>query len=520
MNTRLNVSASPHARGEHDTLHEMLNVVIALIPATVFGIFRFGIHSLWIVLVSIAASMLTEYLFDLATKRPNTLGDGSAVVTGLLLALVLPGTVPLFIPVIGAVFAILFTKCFFGGLGQNFMNPALAGRAFLLISFGSLMSNYSVDGTSSATPLAVFNGGGSVNITKMFFGFVDAHIGVSIICLLIGGIYLIWCGTITWEIPVSAIVSFTVLMGILGGHGFSPDYLLTELCGGAIILGAFFMATDPVTSPMTSLGQIIFGCFVGMLSMVFRLYSNMADGTSYAIIIANLMVPLIDRLIVPKPFGLGEVAQMNGEKKKFTVPRSALILTLITLVAGAALAGVNMLTADKIAENQMAVNLASYQEVLPDAVDFGYNDAVNAAVEEAAAASDYYGDGAYGKASINEVVEGKDASGNVVGYALSVTTMDGFDGEVTQTVGILADGTVSAISFTTINETAGMGMLVDTDNWKAQFANKQVDAFKLLKSGGASSDEEIDSVSGASTTSGAVVNAVNAAINFFQNYIQ
>ena len=523
MNTRLNISASPHARGEHDTLHEMLNVVIALIPVTVFGVFRFGIYSLLIVIVSIAACMLTEYLFNLVTKRPNSLWDGSAIVTGLLLALVLPATVPLFIPILGGVFAILFTKCFFGGLGQNFMNPALAARAFLLISFGSLMTNYSVDGTSGATPLAAFNAGGSVNTMKMFLGFVDGHLGISVVCLLIGAAYLLWCGTITWEIPVAVIASFTVFMGILGGHGFSPGYLFMEICGGGLILGAFFMATDPVTSPMAPIGQIVYGCMVGLLAMVFRLYSNMADGMTYAIIIANLLVPFIDTYLVQKPFGIGDFekihAQMNGEKKKISVPHSAVVLTIITLVAGAALAGVNMLTADKIAENQMAVNLASYQEVVPDAAEFDYDDAITAAVEEASAAGDYYGDGAFGKAHINEVVVGKDASGGVAGYAISVSTMDGFEGEVTQTVGILPDGTVKAISFTTINETAGMGMLVDTDNWKSQFADKQVESFTLLKSGGSTKDEEIDSVSGASTTSGAVVNAVNAAIDFFKNHI-
>ena len=520
MNPILNISASPHTRGEHDTSHEMLNVIIALIPATVFGIFHFGFYTLLVILAAIASAMVTEYLFDLVVKRPNTVWDGSAIVTGLLLALVLPPTVPLFIPVLGSVFAILFTKCFFGGLGQNFMNPALAGRAFLLISFGSMMTTYTLDGVSSATPLALLNSGSKVNVLKTFFGFAGGHIGVSGICLLIGAVFLLCCGTITWEIPVATLGSFVLLMGLLGGHGFAPDYILTELCGGGLILGAFFMATDPVTSPMTPLGQIIYGCFVGMLSMVFRLYSNMTDGTTYAIIISNLLVPLIDMLIVPKPFGIGERVNMEAEpKKKFTVPSSAVVLTIITLIAGAALAGVNMLTADKIAENQMAVNLASYQEVVPDAEEFVYDDAINAAVEEAAASGSYYGDGAYGKASINEVVAGLDASGNPVGYAISVSTMDGFEGEIIQTVGILPDGTLKGISFTTINETAGMGMLVDTDNWKAQFADKKVDAFKLLKAGGAASDEEIDSVSGASTTSGAVVNAVNAAIDFYQNHI-
>lgn len=530
MNSLLNVSASPHARGEHDTLHEMMNVVFALTPATVFGIWHFGfsygagagIHLLLILIFSIGAAMLTEFCFDKIVHRPNSLWDGSAVVTGLLLALVLPPTVPLFIPVVGSVFAILVVKCFFGGLGQNFMNPALGARAFLLISFGTLMTRYSVDGTSSATPLAIYNGGGSVNATKMFLGFADGHIGVSIVCLLVGGIYLIYTGTITWEIPVSSILSFVIFMAAFSGHGFDPSYLWMELCGGGLVLGAFFMATDPVTSPMCPLGQIIFGIFVGGLSMVFRLFSNMADGTSYAIIIANLLVPAIDRLVIPKPFGLGspELLKAKGEEKKGILdklPKSAIVLMIIALITGGALAGVNYLTAPTIARNQLAANLASYEEVLPDAVSITLADDINAEIDELKAGGASYKDGSFGKVSLNEAVIGTDASGAEVGHAFSVTTMDGFEGEITLTVGIDTQGAVTGIAFTTLAETAGMGMRVSEPDWKAQFEGKQVDAFTLLKSGGASADHEIDSVSGASTTSGAVVNAINAVLDFYRN---
>ncbi|MBR2257837.1 MAG: RnfABCDGE type electron transport complex subunit D [Blautia sp.] len=518
MNSLLNVSASPHARSEHDTFHEMYNVILALIPVTVFGIWHFGLHSLIVVCMSIISAMGTEFVFNNITHRPNTLRDGSAIVTGLLLALVLPPTVPLFIPFIGSLFAILFVKCFFGGLGQNFMNPALAGRAFLLISFGTLMTKYSVDGTSSATPLAAFNGGSSVSVMKMFLGFVDGHIGISVICLLIGGAYLLFTGTITWQIPVSTLVSFVILMAVFGGHGFSVNYLLTEVCGGGIVLGAFFMATDPVTSPMAPLGQILYGCMVGLLSMMFRCYSNMADGTTYAIIIANLLVPSLDRLIIPEPFGIGKkellVEGIQEKKHGISVPKSALVLMIIAIATGGALALVNAVTAPKIAENALAANLASYQTVLPDAAEFEYDDNITSLFEELQANGNYK-DGAFGKIVINEVVVGKDASGNSVGQAISVSTMEGFEGEIKLTVGILNDGTVNEIAFTELAETAGMGMRVDEPGWKAQFAGKNVESFKLLKGGGASADDEIDSVSGASTTSGAVVNAVNAAIDLF-----
>jgi len=521
MNPRLNISSNPHARTGHDTFHEMYNVILALIPAAVFGIAHFGIHSLFIICAGILGAMSAEYVFDMIAGRGNTLKDGSAVVTGLLLALVCPPTVPLYIPVVGSVFAILFVKCFFGGLGQNFMNPALAGRAFLLISFGAQMTNYSVDGTSSATPLAVIEGGKAFSATKMFLGFADGHIGVSVAALLAGGIFLLICGTITWQIPVAIIVSFVVSMGIFGGHGFDPQYLWAQVCGGGLVLGAFFMATDPVTSPVTNWGQLLFGLLVGILCMIFRVYSNMDDGTSYAIIIANLLVPMIDRVIIPAPFGLGRKVDrviddnMNG---KFNIPKSAVILAVITLIAGAALAGVNALTASKIAENQLAANLAAYEAVLPDAVEFAYNDDINALLDSAQP-DGIYGGGSYGRVFINEVVEGKDSAGNVTGHALSVTSMEGYDGEITLTVGILEDGTITGIAFTTINETAGMGMLADTPDWRAQFADKQVDSFILLKGGGASADSEIDSVSGASTTSGAVVNAVNAALDFYHSQL-
>ena len=522
MTNLLNVSSNPHARSEHDTFHEMYNVVLALIPTTVFGIVHFGWHSLVIVAASILSAMITEYVFCKVCHRPNSLWDGSALVSGLLLALVLPPTVPVFIPVLGSMFGILIIKCFFGGLGQNFMNPALGARAFLLISFGTLMTNYSVDGTSSATPLAVLENGGSVNSTKMFLGFVDGHIGISVICLLIGALFLLLRGTITWQIPIFSLLSFTFFMGVLGGRGFDWQYLWTQICGGGLILGVFFMATDPVTSPMNAYGQALFGIIVGALAMVFRVYGNMADGMTYAIIIANLLVPMIDRLVITRPFGIGRTIDrvlddnVNG---RFNIPRSALVLMLISLLTGGALAAVNALTASRIEENKMAANLAAFEAVLPEAEGFAYDDAVTALVEEAAADSDYYGDGAFGKVTINEVVVGQDASGSPVGYAVNVTTMDGFEGEISLGVGVAADGTVKGIAFTTLAETAGMGMRVDEPDWKAQFADKQVGSFKLLKGGGASADDEIDSVSGASTTSGAVVNAVNAAVDFYNNQL-
>jgi RnfABCDGE-type electron transport complex D subunit/RnfABCDGE-type electron transport complex G subunit len=487
----------------------MYDVILSLMPATFFGVYHFGLHAFLIIAVSVISAMLTEFVFDYIAKKPNTVKDGSAIVTGLLLALCLPATVPVYIPFIGSVFAILVVKCFFGGLGKNFMNPALAGRCFLLISFGATVTNYAVDGMSSATPLVDLAAGGTVNITEMFLGYTNGVIGCSVAALALGGLYLWVIGGITFEIPVAALVTFSLFIALFGGQGFDPLFILAHLCGGGIVMGAIFMATDPVTSPVTSTGQLLYGAAVGILSGVFRVYASSADSVSYAIIISNLLTPLIDEISVPKPYGYRSQSH-STEKKK--IPKSAVILCVITLIAGVCLSGVYNLTKDNIEQQQMAANVASYQEVCPDASDFTYDDAITAAVD--ALGGEVYGTD-FGKVYINEAVTGNDASGNVVGYVISVTSADGFDGNITLSLGISADGTVNGISFTELNETAGMGMRCAEAEFKDQFAGVNVEKFTLNKAGGSTADNEIDSVSGASISSGAVVNAVNAALDFY-----
>ena len=520
MSNMLNVSSSPHLRSSHTTGREMYNVILSLLPATIFAVFHFGLYTLLVILCSIASCMATEFVFNMITRRKNSLTDCSAVVTGLLLALVIPPSIPLYAPILGGVFAILVTKCFFGGLGQNFMNPALAGRAFLLISFGKVMTDYSYDTVSGATPLAQLANGETIDILDMFLGHAMGHIGVSICALLIGAVFLLVSGTITWEIPVSCIAVFLVMMGLFGGQGFDPMFLAAHFCGGGLVLGAFFMATDPVTSPMTRTGQLIYGALIGGLAALFRFYSGMADGMSYAIIISNLIVPLLDKYIIPVPWGVGTKGQVynpDEKKKGFAVPKSAVILMVITAIAGAALAGVDAMTKTTSDANQEAKKLQAYAEVVPGGETFEYDETISAAIEGFGGAVS--GAGAFGKAYINEVAVAKDASGNVVGYGISATTMDGYDGEISMAVGMDTDGKILGVSFTVLNETAGMGMLVNEESWRNQFQDKQVDSFVLLKQGGSTADNEIDSVSGASTTSGAVVNAVNAAIDFYKNYL-
>ena len=511
MNALAHISSSPHVRSRLTTGQVMYDVILALCPAAVVGVYHHGFQAFMVIAVSILTAVMTEFLFDYVTRRPNTVKDGSAVVTGLLLALCLPAGVPLYIPYAGSLFAILFVKCLFGGLGKNFMNPALAGRCFLLISFGGAMTSFAVDGVTSSTPLADLAAGKLVHVGSTFLGFQNGVIGGSVAALMIGGFYLWVVGGITFEIPAAALVSFSLFIAIFGGQGFDPAFLAAHLCGGGIVMGAVFMATDPVTSPVTSTGKLLFGALAGVLSGVFRVLGSAADSVSYAIVISNMAVPLIDEFCVPKPYGHRSQAMESADEKRSLLPKPALALCVITLTAGVALSGVYKLTKDAIAQQQMAANLASYQTVCPGAESFSYDDGLSAAIKSLD--GEVYGT-EFGKAYINEAVVGTDSSGNVAGYVISVTSGDGMEGNITLSVGLLTDGTVSGIAFTEPNETPGLGSLCGEEPFMGQFAGVNTDRFILNKAGGSTADNEIDSVSGASIRSGAIVNAVNAALDF------
>lgn len=308
MKELLNVSSNPHIRSKTTTGSIMFWVVVALLPAAGFGIFRFGINALMLILVCIGSSVLFEALFNIITRRSNTIGDFSAVVTGLLLALNLPPTAPWWIAVVGSFFAIVVVKMLFGGLGQNFMNPALGARCFLLISFTAIMTDFSVDGVSEATPLAALKAGEEVDIANMARGFVSGTIGeTSVIAILIGACILVLCGVIDIIIPGMYLLSFAVCIGLFGGRGFDLNFISAHLAGGGLMLGAFFMATDYATRPITKKGQFIYGIFLGILTAVLRVFGPSAEGVSYAIIIGNLLVPLIDKITKPSFFGKGAV---------------------------------------------------------------------------------------------------------------------------------------------------------------------------------------------------------------------
>lgn len=307
MNEKLNVSSSPHIRDKVTTGNIMMWVVIALLPATCFGIYNFRHENAWLlVVVTTGTAVLTEYLYEKLMHKPITIKDFSAAVTGLLLALNLPPTLPLWMGALGSVFAILVVKQLFGGLGQNFMNPALGARCFLLISFTSIMTNFDCDAYTGATPLANLKSGESVNILDMVIGRTAGTIGeTSMIAIVIGACILILFGIIDLRIPGTYIVTLAVFVTLFGGRGFDWPYISAHLSGGGLMLGAFFMATDYVTRPITKNGQYLYGVLLGVLTGIFRIFGPSAEGVSYAIIIGNLLVPLIEKITLPKAFGKG-----------------------------------------------------------------------------------------------------------------------------------------------------------------------------------------------------------------------
>ena len=305
MSELYNISSSPHIRAKDTSAKIMLYVIIALLPASIFGVYNFGLRALLLIAVCIATCVASEWIFEKIVHKKSTITDFSAVLTGLLLALNLPYTLPIWQAELGSVFAIVIVKMLFGGLGQNFMNPALGARCFLLVSFASTMTSFTYDGVTGATPLALMRNGESVDTMKMFLGTTAGTIGeTSVIALLIGAVFLILMGVIDLRIPGSYLITFVVFLLIFSGKGFDVNYIAAQLCGGGLMLGAFFMATDYVTSPITPSGKIFYGILLGILTGLFRLFGANAEGVSFAIILGNLLVPIIEKHTIPKAFGV------------------------------------------------------------------------------------------------------------------------------------------------------------------------------------------------------------------------
>lgn len=318
MNRLLNVSSNPHIRDNNTTTDIMFRVILALLPATAFGIFNFGYKAAILVAVCIITCVLSEGVYEYFMKQRITVRDLSAALTGILIGLNLPYDFPIWMAVIGCVFAIIVVKQVFGGIGQNFMNPALAARCFLVLSFGTRMTVFTYDGITGATPLKQLKDTGVVEGLKdMLLGTTAGTIGeTSAIAILIGGIYLLAKGIIDFRIPFTYIITFALFIGIFGAGGFAPEFIAAHLCGGGLMLGAFFMATDYVTSPITKNGKIVFGVLLGILTGIFRVFGPSAEGVSFAIIFCNLLVPIIEKFTMPTAFGCKKKFSLKREGKK------------------------------------------------------------------------------------------------------------------------------------------------------------------------------------------------------------
>ena len=296
---------SPHIHGKKTTRSFMLDVVIALLPATIAGCVIFGLRALLVVAVAIASCVASEFIFNLILKRKQTVDDFSAIVTGLLLALNLPANIPIWQVIVASVFAIIVVKCVFGGLGCNIVNPAITARVFMLVAFGSMTTQAfpkNLDSVSGATPLADLANGTTPDLMDLFLGNVGGAIGETCsLALLIGAVYLLIKKVISWHIPISYIATVFVISLIVEGFDFTKA--LAWVLSGGLIIGAFFMATDYVTSPTTPKGSIIYGVGAGIITILIRFWGNYPEGVSFAILIMNILNPYIDALTGRKVFG-------------------------------------------------------------------------------------------------------------------------------------------------------------------------------------------------------------------------
>lgn len=303
------VSGTPHVRSKESIQSIMRDVIIALVPATAAGIYYFGLRALILIVAAIISAVFFEWLYEKITRKPVTINDLSAVVTGLLLAMNLPASAPVWVAIVGSAFAIIFAKQLFGGLGQNFINPALAGRAFLLASYPTEMTTWVVpnglaaDAATYATPLAQLkNGTLDASLGQLVMGQVGGTIGETCaIALIIGGLYLLWKHVISWKIPVIYIATVFILFAVIGRHGMRMP--VQEIFAGGVMLGGIFMATDYASSPVTPKGQIIFAVGAGLITYLIRTFGGYPEGVSYSILLMNVCVPLIERFTEPTIFG-------------------------------------------------------------------------------------------------------------------------------------------------------------------------------------------------------------------------
>ena len=322
---KLLASSNPHIRSNEDTRSLMLDVIIALIPALAVSVFVFGAAALISAVVSVAAAVAWEWLYRKLLKKPQTIGDLSAALTGLLLSMVCPPTLPWWMLIVGDFFAIFLVKQLYGGMGKNFLNPALAGRAALVACYASQMTTWAaprgVDAVTAATPLAMMKAGefealtAQYSVSDMFVGFIGGSLGeVSAVALLCGGVYLMLRKVISWHIPVSYIATVAVLTFLFPQGNDALTWMLYNVFGGGLMLGAFFMATDYVTSPVTKKGQLIFGFGCGALTVFIRYFGSYPEGVCYSILVMNCLVWIIDKYTKPTRFGVDKSKKEGAAK--------------------------------------------------------------------------------------------------------------------------------------------------------------------------------------------------------------
>ena len=538
----LKISASPHVRSDATTADIMSDVMIALVPETAFGVYLFGMHAALLVLACVVSAVLAEFIYEKLFKLPVTIGDFSAVVTGLLLAMNLPPELPIWMGVLGSVFAIIVVKQLFGGLGKNFMNPALAARCFLLLSFGASMTRFVYDGVTTATPLALLKNGSSVNLKDMFLGFTGGTIGeTSALALLIGAGYLLIKRVISPKIPLVYIGTFAIAMTI---YAVVKDkdvvkFVLCEICGGGLMLGAWFMATDYVTSPITPVGKIIYGIILGLLTFVLRIFGNGAEGVSYAIIMSNILVPLIEMATKPKAFGEGaELSEEDKKKKKEDkkdekkeadakeeakseakndasdgkdikgIFKAICAIMLITVIMGAILGTVYSVTKEPIEKAEEKAKQEAYKDVFPEAdniVTIGEENLDYKQVNDLIQSFGFTHD------TIDEISYAVDADKNLIGFIVVVTNDNGYGGDIQMVVGMRTDTTITGLAFLVLDESPGLGMEADKDKFKSQFIGKHETRYEYSKTG-AVVENQIDAISGATITTSAVTDGINAAV--------
>ncbi len=552
----LKISSSPHVRSKDTTSDLMFDVIVALIPATVFGIYKFGAHAGLLVVVCMLSAMLSELIYEKLVRKTVTVKDCSAILTGLLLALNLPPELPVWMAVIGSVFAIIVVKQLFGGLGQNFMNPALGARCFLLLSFSKQMTQFVYDGVTTATPLAVMKAGVQPDmdiISYMFKGNIGGTIGeTSVIALLIGAAYLLIKRVISPKIPLTYIGTFAVCIAIYAAvKDYNVlEYTLAHLCGGGLMLGAWFMATDYVTSPITPWGKIIFGIMLGLLTFVLRIFGSGAEGVSYAIIISNLFVPLIERVTAPRAFGAGadvkpDTGKITGDEQKninkktdklhasdininktdkndengkvhakFDVKgivKAVVVIFVITLVMGAALGAVYDITKKPISDAALKAKEEAYKEIYPDAASIVSIEEQSESITNKFLNDTLHAAG-YKDNTIDEFNLVTDKDGRLIGTIVVVTNKNGYGGDIQLAVGIsLAENKITGISFLTLNETVGLGMKANEAEFKEQFKDAPFGEISYTKTGSDSANV-IDAISGATITTSAVTDGVNSAV--------